>query len=87
MSVEQHQQALLESYNGSDDPNVKAAAEQANNYTELLKSGQLNKDEYIELMKDIERTNNINRSVHNQQVMEYMNVAINGLVNIASWTV
>jgi len=87
MSIEQHQQELVASYNGSDDLNVKAAAVTANNYTELLKSGQLNKDEYIELMKDIERTNNINRSVHNQQVMEYMNVAINGLVNIASLTV
>ena len=83
MSVEQHQQALLQSYQGSDNPGIKAAAEQANNYTELFKSGQLTKEEYVELMKDIERTNNINKSVHNQEIMIYMNTAINGLINLA----
>jgi hypothetical protein len=83
MSVEQHQQALLQSYQGSNDPNVQVAAEQANNYTEMFKTGQLNKDEYVELMKDIERTNNINKSVHNQEILVYMNTAINGLINLA----
>jgi 3-dehydroquinate synthetase len=83
MSVEQHQQALLTSYQQTSDPVVQSAAETANGYTEMFKSGQISKEEYIQLMEDIERTNNINKSVHNQQVLEYMNTAINGLINLA----
>lgn len=83
MSVEQHQQSLLQTYQGSNDPLVKAAADQANNYTELFKSGQITKEEYVELMQDIERTNNINKNVHNQEMLIYMNTAINGLISLA----
>jgi len=84
MSVEQHQQALEVSYNGSQDPNVQQAASTANQYTEMLKTGQITKDEYVQLMEDIVRTNNINKNVDNQQVLEYMNTAINGLITLAS---
>jgi hypothetical protein len=83
MSVEQHQQTLLTSYQQTSDPAVQSAAETANSYTEMFKTGQLSKEEYIQLMEDIERTNNINKSVHNQQILEYMNTAINGLINLA----
>jgi polyhydroxyalkanoate synthesis regulator phasin len=84
MSVDQHQQALLESYNGSTDPLVQEAAQTANQYTEMYKSGQISKDEYTQAMQDIVRTNNINKNVANQQVMEYMNTAITGLISLAS---
>ena len=84
MSVEQFQQQLLECFNGSQDSNVQTASQTANQYTEMVKVGQLSKDEYIQLLSDIQQTNIINKSVDNQQVMEYMNVAINGLINIAS---
>jgi len=84
MSVEQHQHALLESYNGSLDPKVQESAHTANQYTEMFKAGEINKEEYIQMMEDIIRVNNINRSMDNMQVMEHMNVAINGLINLAS---
>jgi hypothetical protein len=84
MSVEQFQQQLLECFNGSQDSNVQAAAQTANQYTEMVKSGQLSREEYVQLLSDIQQTNIINKSVDNQQAMEYMNVAINGLINIAS---
>jgi len=84
MSVEQFQQQLLECFNGSQDSNVQAAAQTTNQYTEMVKTGQLSKDEYIQLLNDIQQTNTINKSADNQQVMEYMNTAINGLINIAS---
>lgn len=84
MSVEQFQQQLLECFNVSQDSNVQTASQTANQYTEMVKAGQLSKDEYIQLLSDIQQTNIINKSVDNQQVMEYMNVAINGLINIAS---
>jgi len=84
MSVEQLQQQLLECFNGSPDSNVQAAAQTANQYTEMVKSGQLSREEYVQLLTDLQQTNIINKSVDNQQAMEYMNVAINGLINIAS---
>lgn len=84
MSVEQHQQELLESYNGSPDPKVQESAHTANQYTEMFKAGEISKEEYIQMMEDIIRVNNINRSMDNMQVMEHMNVAINGLINLAS---
>jgi hypothetical protein len=86
MSVEQFQHQLLECFNGSPDINVQTAAHTANQYTEMLKAGQLNKEEYVQLLADIQQTNAINNSVDNQQAMEYMNIAINGLINIARLT-
>lgn len=83
MSVEQHQQSLAECYHNSNDPALKAAAEQANNYTEMMKAGQISKEEYIELMEDIQRQANISNSVDHQQLLTHMNTAINGLVNLA----
>jgi hypothetical protein len=83
MSVEQFQQQLLECFNGTQDSNVQTAAQTANQYTEMVKAGQLSKEEYVQLLSDIEQTNIINKSVDNQQVMEYMNTAITGLINIA----
>ena len=87
MSVEQFQHQLLECFNGSPDINVQTAAHTANQYTEMLKAGQLSKEEYVQLLADIQQTNQINNSVDNQQAMEYMNTAINGLITIASLTV
>lgn len=83
MSVDQHQSTLLACYQNSQDPVLQGAAEQANSYTEMLKGGQITKDEYLELMQDIQRQANINNSVHNQVVLEHMNVAINGLITLA----
>ena len=84
MSVEQHQEELLSSYNSIQDPAVQGAAQTANQYTELFKTGQINRDEYIALMDDIAKTNNINKNMGNMEIMERMNVAINGLINLAT---
>lgn len=83
MSVEQHQQSLLESFQGSQDPNVQGSAQVANHYTELFKAGQISKDEYLVLMEDLVHTNNINKNMANLEFMEKMNVAINGLISLA----
>jgi polyhydroxyalkanoate synthesis regulator phasin len=84
MSIEHFQQTLMDSYNSSQDPVVQESAKIAYQYTEMVTAGQLSKEEYTELMKDIYRTNNINKSVQNQEILEYMNVAINGLITLAS---
>lgn len=83
MSVEQHQQQLLSCYQNTADPRMQSAAEQANNYTELLKAGQINREEYVELMEDIKRQANIDQSVEHQQLLIHMNTAINGLISLA----
>jgi hypothetical protein len=83
MSVEQYQQQLTECFHGTTDPVAQQAAATANQYTDMVKAGQVSKEEYIELMADIQRTAEINKHVHNQQVLEHMNVAINGLINLA----
>lgn len=83
MSVEQHQQQLLACYQNTTDPKFQSMAEQANSYTEMMKAGQINRDEYVELMEDIKRQANINQSVEHQQLLIYMNTAINGLINLA----
>jgi hypothetical protein len=83
MSIEQFQEQLLECFNGTPDHFAQHAAQTANQYTEMLKAGQLSNEEYIQLLNDIRQVNTINIGIHNQQVMEYMNTAITGLINIA----
>ena len=81
--VATYQQQLGECFHGSQDPNVKQAAETANQYTEMLKAGQITKEEYVELMQDVARTNEVNKSMGHFEALEYMNVAINGLITLA----
>lgn len=83
MSVEQHQQAFKECYEGTNDPELKGMADQANGYTQMMKNGQLSKEEYIELMEDIQRRASIDSRVEHQQLLIHMNTAINGLISLA----
>jgi len=79
------QQQLEQAYNGTQDPNAQQSAQTAHQYTEAFKAGQLSKDEYMQLMSDIAKTNEINKNMDNLQVMEYLNTAINGLITLASF--
>jgi len=83
MRVEQLQQQLGECFNSSSDANVQAAAQTTNQYTEMFKAGQLQKNEYIQLLSDMHNTNIINKSAENQQVMENINLAIGELISLA----
>ena len=83
MSVEEHQTALSACYSGSQDPIAQQCSQTANQYTEMFKVGQISKEEYIELMEDIQRQSTINMHVHNQEVLTYMNTAITGLITLA----
>jgi polyhydroxyalkanoate synthesis regulator phasin len=82
MSIE-YNQSLLASIS-SQHPDVNAAAAQVNQYTEMCKAGQISKEEYVELIKDIQRQINIQASMAELESMEKLNTAINGLINIAS---
>ena len=81
MSIEHHQSLLAEI--SSVNPDVMAAAANVQEYTEMFKTGQISKDEYADLIEDIQRQINIQSHMAELQSMERLNTAINGLINIA----
>ena len=82
MSIE-YNQSLLASIS-SQNPDVNAAAAQINQYTEMCKTGQISREEYAQLLRDIQSQINIQASMAELDSMEKLNVAINGLITIAS---
>ena len=83
MSVENLQQELSVCFS-SGNPLIQNAAQTANQYTELMKAGQINRDEYMELMADIQRAVNVDQNMSILETKERLNTAINGLINLAS---
>lgn len=85
MSAEQLQynQNLLASIS-SQEPDVNAAASTINQYTEMLKAGQLSQAEYLQLLQDAQSQINIQQSMATLDGMETLNTAINGLISAAS---
>jgi polyhydroxyalkanoate synthesis regulator phasin len=81
MSIE-YNQSLLASISSSN-PDINAAAQQVQQYTEMCKSGQISKEEYAELVEDVQRTVNIQSNMADLEGMERLNTAINGLITIA----
>ena len=81
MSIE-YNQSLLASISSSN-PDVTAAAQQVNELTELCKTGRISKEEYAELVLDVQRQVNIQANMAELEAMERLNTAINGLINIA----
>jgi polyhydroxyalkanoate synthesis regulator phasin len=81
MSIE-YNQSLLASISSSN-PDINAAAQQVQQYTEMCKSGQISKEEYTELVEDVQRTVNIRANMADLEGMERLNTAINGLITIA----
>jgi hypothetical protein len=83
MSVETFQGQLGQAFT-SKDPAIQQAATEANQYTEMFKEGQLNKDEYQQAMADISTKAKINQSMNDLASLEMLNTAINGLINLAT---
>jgi len=82
MTIE-YNQSLLASIS-SQNPDVNAAASQVNQYTEMCKAGQISREEYAQLLRDIQSQINIQASMAELDAMETLNTAINGLITIAS---
>jgi hypothetical protein len=82
MSIELYQNDLANV--DSRNPDITDAAAQAHQYTEMCKAGQISREEYIQLMKDIQSMLNVNQHLVEQQTLVLMNNAINGLIQIAS---
>ena len=66
------------------NPEANSAAEEVNQLTEAVKSGQLSRAEFIELVKDIQHRINIHQNMSELETLEKINTAINGLINLAS---
>jgi hypothetical protein len=82
MTIE-YNQSLLASIS-SQNPDVNAAAAQVNQYTEMCKAGQLSRDEYAQLLRDIQSQINIQAAMAELDSMEKLNTAITGLITLAS---
>ena len=85
MTIE-YNQSLLASISSSN-PDVNAAAAQVNEYTEMCKAGQISREEYAELIADVQRQINIQANMAELESMQKLNTAINGLITIASFAV
>lgn len=83
MSIE-YNQSLLASIS-SQNPDVMAAAAQVNELTEMCKRGEITKEEYAELIADVQRQINIQANMAELDAMNMLNTAINGLITIASF--
>jgi polyhydroxyalkanoate synthesis regulator phasin len=70
----------VESQNPAVNEEVKAIYE----YTDLLAAGKISKEEYTELVLDIQRTLDINKQYIEQDKLNTINTCINGLINAAS---
>jgi polyhydroxyalkanoate synthesis regulator phasin len=81
MTIE-YNQSLLASIS-SHNPNINEAAQKVNELTELCKAGQISREEYTELVEDVQRQVNIETNMSELESMEKLNTAINGLITLA----
>lgn len=63
---------------------IQDVAAKTTDYTNLLNSGQLTKDEYNELLADLQRTLSIDNSMSALDTKEKLHTIITGLLEIAS---
>lgn len=67
----------------SSNISVINAASLINQYTEAVKLNQISKEEYAELVIDVQRSINIQAQMIELAVLEEINTAINSLLTIA----
>jgi hypothetical protein len=82
MSMIEFQQGILASVR-TDNPMLNEAAATVQQYTEMCKAGQITKEEYAELVLDVQRAINIQENMADLETLEKLNTAMNGLINIA----
>lgn len=82
MSFIEYHQSVLASI-PSQNPDINAATATIQEYTELCKSGQISREEYVALVQDVQSKLNIQQNMAELETMEKLNTAINGLISIA----
>ena len=82
MNIDDLQRELLICFS-STDPAVQNAANLTNQYTEMLRAGEISSDEYVEILADIQRSITISEQMSEMEAKQRLNLAINGLVSVA----
>lgn len=82
MSMIEFQQGVLASVS-TPNPMLNEATQTVQQYTEMCKRGEITKEEYVELVYDIQRKINIQENMDDLATLEKINTAINGLISIA----
>jgi hypothetical protein len=82
MNFDDLQRELLVCFS-STDPAVQNAANLTNQYTEMLRAGEISCDEYVEILADIQRSIVISEQMTEMEAKQRLNLAINGLINVA----
>jgi hypothetical protein len=82
MSAELNQ--ALETIFNTGDPNLQDLANRALSLKQALEQNQISAGEYKEMITDLYHEKNINESIQDLTLKEYVNSAMNALVNLAS---
>lgn len=78
--IEQYLLACL----GSEDATIKSAAVLTHQYTAQFRSGQISKEEYTEILADIDRSAVISNHMSDMEAKEMLHTALHGLIAVAS---
>jgi hypothetical protein len=82
MNIDDLQRELLICFS-STDPAVQNAANLTNQYTEMLRAGEISPEEYVEILADIQRGIVISEQMSEMEAKQRLNLAINGLISVA----
>jgi polyhydroxyalkanoate synthesis regulator phasin len=82
MNIDDLQRELLICFS-STDPAVQNAANLTNQYTEMLRAGEISPEEYVEILADIQRSIVISQQMSEMEAKQRLNLVINGLVSVA----
>lgn len=75
---------FLSEFVAVDDDFIKGIASKASSYKKLFEDGSLSKEEYLELLKDLQSQKAIAQDANKLAEKEALNQAITGLITAAS---
>ena len=75
---------FLSEFVSVDDDFIKGIASKASSYEKLFEDGSLSKEEYLELLKDLQSQKVIAADANKLAEKEALNQALNGLITAAS---
>ena len=84
MSWQQWETEVLHVLNNPDDENTRMVATATAAYTDELKTGNISRSEYAELLLDLQRQITITENMSQFETKQRLNTAITALVTLAS---
>ena len=74
----------LQQIANTGDPSLQDLAQRAYDLKTALANGQISKSEYQELIMDLVHEKNMNESISDLEMKEYINTTVNALITLAS---